>query len=66
MLVKTYLGQLGALDRLKTISKIDYGNTKEGRFFIRIQGVVDTQYMLLVGISSMTVSAYSEIRKTGN
>ena len=66
MLVKTTLSQLGALDSLKAISKIECGDTKDGRFFVRIQGMVDTQFMMLVGISSMNVRAYSEVRRVGN
>ncbi len=66
VLVKTNLSELGALDDLKAISKIEYGDTKDGRFFVRIQGVVDTRFMILVGISRMNVMAYSEMRKVGN
>lgn len=66
VLVKNYLSDFGALDGLKTISKIERGATKDGHVFVRVQGEVDTRFLDLLGISRMNVMAYSEMRKRGN
>ncbi len=66
VLVKNYLSDFGALDGLKTISKIERGATKDGHFFVRVQGEVDTRFLDLLGISRMNVMAYSEMRQRGN
>ena len=66
VLVKTYLSDFGALDGLKTISKIERGATKDGHFFVRVQGQVDTRFLDVLGISKMNVMAYSEMRQRGN
>jgi len=59
--VKNYLAQNGALDVLKSISKIEHGKTKDDHFFVRIQGTIDTSFMVLAGIQTMNVGAYSEM-----
>ena len=65
-LVKTYLSNFGALDGLTTISKIERGATRDGHFFVRVQGKVETRFLDLLGVSRINVMAYSEMRQRGN
>ena len=59
--VNTYLEQNGTLGALNTIPKIEHGKTQDGHFFVRIQGTINTSFMVLAGIDTMQVGAYSEI-----
>lgn len=59
--VSAYLGQNGGLSSLNSIPQIEHGKTKDGHFFVSVHGTIATSFMVLAGIDSMEVNAYSEM-----
>jgi Flp pilus assembly protein TadG len=60
--VHDYLVANGALDILKTVGKLESGFDKsKSKFFVRLNGKIDTTFMSIAGYKTLNVGGYSEV-----